>query len=37
MRDSKNMTDACHKHGLKFIIHQTSTMVDAGLLAKHPD
>lgn len=37
LRDSKNMSDACHNHGLKFFIHQTSTMVDAGLLAKHPE
>jgi len=37
LRDAKMMSEACHRHGLKFFLHQTSTMVDASLIARHPE
>lgn len=37
LRDAKIMTAACRKHGLKFFLHQTSTMVDQSLIERHPE
>jgi hypothetical protein len=37
LRDTRLMSDACHKHGMRFFLHLTSTMVDASLLKEHPD
>ncbi len=37
LRDAKTMSEACHRHGLKFFLHQTSTMVDASLITRHPE
>ena len=36
LRDAKTMSEACRRQGLKFFLHQTSTMVDASLIARHP-
>ncbi len=37
IRNTKIMADACHRHGLKFFLHLTCTMIDKPLLDKHPD
>lgn len=37
LRDTRLMSDACHKYGMKFFLHLTSTMVDATLLEEHPE
>jgi len=31
------ISEICHKYGLKYIIHQTSTMVSKSFLEKHPE
>ena len=36
LRDASIMASACRKHGLKFFLHQTSTMVDQKLIERHP-
>lgn len=37
IRNTRIMSDACHEVGLKFFLHLTCTMVDAGLLEDHPE
>ena len=37
LRDTRLMSEACHKHQMKFFLHLTSTMVDATFLEEHPD
>jgi len=37
IKDNRLLSDACHRHGLKFYLHQTSTMVSENLLKEHPD
>ncbi|OHB45959.1 MAG: hypothetical protein A2Y13_05405 [Planctomycetes bacterium GWC2_45_44] len=34
---TKKLVDACHKYGMKFYVHLTSTMISQQLLEKHPD
>ncbi len=37
LRNTRLMSEACHKYGMKFFLHLTSTMVDVALLKEHPD